>query len=872
MKQTLPNSKMFFRLILLILMGFTLASAQKYIRYNEAGYIPGRTIPVLIMAESDLSGASWELRNPAGMVLQSGVLGASITGVGGDTPFPWNYEVSVDPLQAEGEYELEVDGETVPLKVSEDPYSVFLTQALRHLRVMRSGTEETLLHQVSHLGDSACPVYVPDGDPSQGAWKAETPERKVNMLGGWYDAGDYIKFTLTIAHTTYTLLRAWEENSGAFTKIYSKSDLPDLLDEARVGLDFLMKTFPDENTFIIQVSTGLDHDAGHRLPEADTRDGRREALSAVSRPHMGSTSAALALGARIFRSWAQQNGATGTDGSGAAVDYAELANSYESQAIAIMQRALQSDALQSGAFERDATNDFYNDETGDDNMLLGLAELYKTTGQESWNTEAANWLPGSAHEVSWTSWHFAANWAFKQNATAKTDVETEVGRYLSGAASNVWKRPTAYTWGSLHRWIGAANAAGLAAKYGQTANLGTDSSEARTLLEAMVDYMFGKNNWGVGMIASPDLPNSMQKLYSQVYSLLDEFPKGAVSEGPGEKSMHDDMMQYFSIPDDDPMHKFNTDAAVWFDSDKDFMIQEATTVGQGEAIFMLALALPQGIQAEPDSGSTFVKEQAFDISDSLMLDLENDLNWYLYDDRNETGGASVASDLSVASDSTTMNLHAIAGDLDGYQYAGVNVSFRGRDIEEYKGLRIRMNLPQGASLRINFPQRGITNYDYHGKTIVGRGLHTYRIDFADLSQELFGAAVAFDPSQVTAFDLLNEVAGSELNLKVVQVELIGDGDIWPEVSVLEEKSPVQQMFLEQRGDDLHVHLRGITGGDRLVLMDVTGKVIQEQSINSPGYIHGRPVIRMTFSLKSYAPGMYFVKTRSGLTGRVFLVR
>jgi len=206
-------------------------------------------------------------------------------------------------------------------------------------------------------------------------------------MGGWYDAGDYIKFTLTCAYTTYNLLRAYEINPAIFQKkLYSQSNKVDVLDEARHGLEFLMKTMPTgRNEFIIQVGGADDHNEGNRLPENDALDGQREVYAAFSRTQMGYTAAALALGARIFNLIGETTDAT----------------RYQNQAIAIFTKAESSfvaDAWWEGGGEV-----FYADATYQDNMSLAAYELYRITGTASYLTKAQNYA-NAAGAANWASW------------------------------------------------------------------------------------------------------------------------------------------------------------------------------------------------------------------------------------------------------------------------------------------------------------------------------------------------------------------------------------------------------------------------------------------------------------------------------------
>jgi len=529
-----------FQLFTVIIMALSSTSqATTWLRINQAGYTPERPKTAVVLSDTDIAGENWSIKKENKVVL-SGKISAGKKGQDFYVAQKYYYTIDFSSLKEKGEYIFEAaDAQTQPLTIRENPYSPFAAQALTHLRAMRS----------SHLKDNAAIVHIADGDWQQGKWKETAPRRTLDMQGGHYDAGDYIKFTLSEAYLVWHLLTAYQENPSLS---------PDILDEAKYGLDYLAKTFPDENTFVIQVGDAQDHNQGWRLPKMDALDGKRPALCALSRVHMGSAAAALALGAQVFKT---------LNATSAAL--------YESKAKAIYARAQKSDT-QASAFERSETNDFYYDHTDTDNMALAASYLGETK----------TYAPPAAYEVSWSDWNAFANHRLASlgDAAAKKRLLQEVANYdRSDEMDNVWNVTGGYSWGSLHRWIGMANA------YERASRLDGKSFTAPFL--GVLDYVFGRNNWGIAMIASPNLPYSVRHIYNGIYRLTKAFPVGALSEGPGDKETHIKMRQWFSIPKNShSFDKFNTSAGVFYDNADDFMVQESTIGGQGDLILMLALA------------------------------------------------------------------------------------------------------------------------------------------------------------------------------------------------------------------------------------------------------------------------------------------
>ena len=81
----------------------------------------------------------------------------------------------------------------------------------------------------------------------------------------------------------------------------------------------------------------------------------------------------------------------------------------------------------------------------------------------------------------------------------------------------------------------------------------------------VIDYTFGKNNWGVSFLASKQLPNSVQNIYSQTYYLQPElFPTGAIAEGPGDLEGHLENVKWFDLSKESyDLEIFNTQKVVF---------------------------------------------------------------------------------------------------------------------------------------------------------------------------------------------------------------------------------------------------------------------------------------------------------------------
>ncbi len=132
---------------------------------------------------------------------------------------------------------------SVEFEIDDTIYRRVLKYALRMFYYQRAGTEKTIATAGSDWADAASHLGAGQ-DPQSHAWLAKTDPSKVKDLrGGWFDAGDYNKYTSWTARNIVELLRAYQQNPNAFGDNYdiaeSGNGVPDVLDEVKWALEWL---------------------------------------------------------------------------------------------------------------------------------------------------------------------------------------------------------------------------------------------------------------------------------------------------------------------------------------------------------------------------------------------------------------------------------------------------------------------------------------------------------------------------------------------------------------------------------------------------------------------------------------------------------
>ena len=546
------------------------AQAETFIRGNLAGYYPGVEKRIVVMSAENISGKSWKITDEAGNSAASGTIGASVEGRGDNSPFAYNFEILFSELNREGNYKLSIDGnKDFPVKITNNPYQEAIQSSLRWLRVNRSGTNETLDRLPAHLGDSTAYVYYRSGPKKTDAWVECEDGRYLDLRGGWYLGGNYTKSTSLIAFTSYYLLRAYNVAPQSFAKKYSKSALVDILDEAKFGLDYLMKVMPNDRDFIINVG-GYDAERGVRLPHEDVMEGKRPAFSIKSSSDMGLTAAALALGANTFKN----------------IDPA-LSERYKAMAIKIY-TAANARGVQPEWLDRNGWT-LFPDQTDKDNLLLAAAELYRLTGDNNFLNQAKK-IGDNLAPAYWVSWDIqnmpAQALIASVNPKSRTALQADLNGFLNNSrGSKIWRLPMQYTANMLYNsFVIGFSAANYTIIF--------DDKRFSSLITDILNYNFGLNNWGVSFTAVRSIPQSVRNFNLPIYKLQKRlFPEGATAIGPCDRATHyaqsrwilDDVRVNYAYP-------FNTPAMVFLDHEHDYMSMDSRIDGVASVIYLMTLS------------------------------------------------------------------------------------------------------------------------------------------------------------------------------------------------------------------------------------------------------------------------------------------
>lgn len=530
------------------------------IRHNGVGFAP-RGPKRVIVASAATAPLAWWLAGRNGAAVAAGL----------SRPFGFDrasgervHHVELPRTLATGEYRLHLDGRPGrSITVANGLLRPLFRDGMSFFYQQRAGVP--ILRSLVQRPDLARPA----GHPREVVGCFNGVDRKgvkwpgcgyrLDVTGGWYDAGDHGKYVVNGGISTWALLNAHERAvrrapgsplmaDGALRLPEQTNGVADLLDEARVEVEFLLSMQIPEGarTPVLRgerIETlnagGLVH---HKmsdvrwtgLPTAPAEDREPRVLFPPSTAATLNLAAVAAQCARVWRT----------------ID------------AAFAQRCLTAARRAWSAAEREpallATDRFegsggYGDTELADERFWAAAELFVSTGEAAYRTPllaSSLFRSNSAAAIAWAEVATAGTITLltvpsglttrelvPQRRALIATADADVAR-IAGQGYAIPYGPERYPWGSTGAMLNAATVLGVAHDL-------TGQSAYRDAVIDTIDYILGRNpldrSFVTGYGVRP-MRNPHHRFWArQADARYPAPPPGALSGGPNDTSMTDDI-------------------------------------------------------------------------------------------------------------------------------------------------------------------------------------------------------------------------------------------------------------------------------------------------------------------------------------------
>ncbi len=331
-----------------------------------------------------------------------------------------------DALDTPGTYHIVLDTGDVsyPFVIAENIYAAPLNLVARALYLSRSGIaiNDTEISGINLEAGHLEPAILWGDDSS-------TP---IDVSGGWYDAGDFGRYIPTAAFAVGQMLVGFNANPEFFTDVSlnipeSGNDLPDLLDEIRWELDWLLRMQREDGAVHHKVTTRSLPYYG-ALPAEDTS---QLYVFEVSSADTAYFAAVMAQAARVYANY---------DAA-----YAETLLSAAQQAWAWLEQ--HPEQFPEGGFQNPPVSEYPMqggyDFVGTEDVprMWAAAELFNATGDTAFETAFAAYFaavsPDRNQAMSWANAYPMALYAYLTADNADETTWASVAEVFQAQAQQI---------------------------------------------------------------------------------------------------------------------------------------------------------------------------------------------------------------------------------------------------------------------------------------------------------------------------------------------------------------------------------------------------------------------------------------------------
>jgi len=533
-------------IVLLLLTNQSCSKGEVFIRVSQVGFAKNDIKIAVILSSIKLDGTTFQVVDSKTETIEfKDEIGVDRGEFGN---FQHTYEIDFTKFKKDGSYKIVVESySSLKFEIRDNLFAPVVKELMKFFPIQRCGYTNPSEHEVCHIADATSLI---DGD--------KTSTETIDVTGGWHDAGDYVKFLNTTAVTTYTLLFAYELDNKKFGFDYNKNNIPDILEEAKVGLDWMLRAQTIDNRFITQVQNLQDHEVGWRLPENDSLTFNRPAYIGIGKNLIGIYSATMALASRIWSGKLNHS------------EFSEKCLNAAKKYYSLRESVMDVDSSGTG---------HYLDKSFEGKLALGAIELYESTKDLKYLTDAKKYGIESGAEHWWSYGNistFAHFKLIKYYPSFIKLIEQSITLFNSNSKSNLFGETVPLGWGSNVTQLGTAIQAIL---YKESVK----KSKYDSLSIAVRDYMLGKNQWGISF-ASNIGTNYSRYFHHQISDIKKIELPGGFAAGPTSKiSLESYKLQYTKR---DKFAKFQTDNAYYRDDKIDYVTNEPTIIGNAMAILL----------------------------------------------------------------------------------------------------------------------------------------------------------------------------------------------------------------------------------------------------------------------------------------------
>lgn len=448
--------------------------------------------------------------------------------------------------------------ESYPFVIAEDVYQDLMKDLVKMFYLQRCGTELT----EEYAGDFVHPACHTEKAVIYGT------KKKIDVSGGWHDAGDYGRYVVPGAKAVMDLFLAYEAAPELFTDDYgipeSGNGVSDLLDECRYELEWMLKMQDSKSGGVYHKVTCANFPETV-MPQEETD---QLIVSEMSTAATGDFSAVMARAYTIYKDIDKTFAKKCLNASKRAYNYLVNKNS--------------------GAGFRnpsDIVTGEYPDGRDNDERLLAAVELYRATGEKTYHEYALTTvLNATPRGLGWASVGTYAILTYLSEEKQDETFAKELSEILKEQVNKLVETANAdgygctlgakYPWGSNMSVANNGMLLLMADEY-----CGDDTT--KRIAKEQLDYLLGRNAnsycfvTGYGTL-SPESPHHRP---SQV---LEQAMKGMVIGGP-DNALEDPYAKAV-LAEEAP-------AKCYADNSQSFSCNEITIYWNSPAVCLLAMLL-----------------------------------------------------------------------------------------------------------------------------------------------------------------------------------------------------------------------------------------------------------------------------------------